>query len=304
MKDNVKKILLLLAFSAITACGPAVKVEQASSPAANEIIAVNSPLAYFTRQLAADLVAVNLPFKNDIDPSQWQPKLDDIIRLQQAQLIVLNGAGYSSWLDKVALASAKLIDTNANNKAQLIALPKQSTHSHGPEGEHSHSGYAFTTWMDMTLAKRQATAISDALIKTYPDHRIEILDRTTILLAQLSQLDADYNKLAKRLEGKTLFYSHPVYQYFQQGYNLAGYSFHWEPNEMPDEEQWQTLSRLRKNNSDALFIWEDQPNAQISKRMNDLDLDLVVIKPAANRDELNWFTEQQLNIERLIAVLN
>ena len=39
--------------------------------------------------------AVTLPMPNDIDPAFWSPKAADVLALQKADLILLNGANYA-----------------------------------------------------------------------------------------------------------------------------------------------------------------------------------------------------------------
>ena len=263
------------------------------------IITVNYPLYYFTQQLAADLATVILPVPVGSDPAQWNPQLEDILQMQQAELIILNGAGYSIWLDKVSLSPNRLINSSHDAKDQWITLDGQTTHSHGPGGEHSHGDYAFTTWMDLTLAKHQASAIARALIQRWPGQQQAITLRETRLLEALTELDQAYQQLAGDLAGKNLIYSHPVYQYFERRYQLAGESLHWEPGEMPSEKQWQDLEYRVAGKSDSLFIWEDKPSAEIVERMAGMGLASVVIRPAANASSKDWLSEQKANLKRL-----
>ena len=86
-----------------------------------------------------------------------------------ASLVLLNGAGYSGWLDKVSLKSDSLVPTSEALRDNWIALEDQVTHSHGPGGEHAHAGYAFTTWMDMSLARVQAESVAAALVSRWPE---------------------------------------------------------------------------------------------------------------------------------------
>jgi zinc transport system substrate-binding protein len=272
---------------------------ESADTAPTSIIAVNYPLYYFTQQLAADLAIVKLPVPVGSDPAQWNPQLDDILQMQQAELIILNGAGYSTWLDKVSLSPHRLVNSSLDAKDQWITLDGQTTHSHGPGGEHSHGGYAFTTWMDLSLAKQQASAIARALIKRWPGQQQAIALREVRLLEALTELDKAYQQLAGDLAGKSLIYSHPVYQYFERRYQLAGESLHWEPGEMPSEKQWQDLEYRVAGNSDSLFIWEDEPSTRIAERMAGMGLASVVVRPAANASNEDWLGEVQANLKRL-----
>ena len=299
MLRKLRLLFLLIAVISLTSCDEKGTDVKTVDTAVVSIITVNYPLYYFTQQLAGDLATVILPVPAGTDPAQWNPQLEDVLRMQQAELIILNGAGYSTWLDKVSLSPRRLVNSSLDAKDRWIALDGQSTHSHGPGGEHSHSGYAFTTWMDLTLAKHQASAIARALIQRWPGQQQAIAKREARLLEALTELDKAYQKLAEDLAGKNLIYSHPVYQYFERRYQLAGESLHWEPGEMPSKKQWRYLQNRVAGRSYSLFIWEDEPSTGIAERMAAMGLASVVIRPAANTSSKDWLSEQQANLKRL-----
>jgi zinc transport system substrate-binding protein len=255
---------------------------------------------YFARRLLGDDIEVRLLAPPNIDPAAWQPAVADVLQLQGAELVLLNGAGYSSWPDKVAVSPGKLVVTSEAVKDKWIELSDTLTHSHGPGGEHAHGGYAFTTWMDMSLARAQAQAVAAALQQRWPRLNDAIAGNLTALSADIDALDEGYRQQAQRLAGRQLVYSHPVYQYFQRRYRLPGLSLHWEPEEMPADEQWDALRR--ELNDTALFIWEGEPAAPIVDRMAALGLEFVVLDPAANTSGEDWLAVQRENLARLSAV--
>ncbi|MGI9289804.1 MAG: metal ABC transporter substrate-binding protein [Gammaproteobacteria bacterium] len=290
-------VCLMAALSA--ACSENSSTENVANTNEATIVTLNYPLFYFTEKLTNGLARVILPLPADIDPAQWNPGLDDILQMQKARLIILNGAGYSTWLDKVSLSPDRLVNSSLKSKEQWISLQGETTHSHGPQGEHSHRGYAFTTWMDISLAKQQVSTIARALVRLWPDQQQKIAQRELKLLGDLTSLDESYEIQARRLDGTFLIYSHPVYQYFERRYQLSGHSLHWEAGEMPADEQWQSLDKLLTGKTKVLFVWEDKPSAMIADRMHGIGLEYVVIRPAANVGNLDWLSEQQSNLKRL-----
>ena len=124
------------------------------SPAAEplNVYVVNYPLQYFAERIGGPHVKVTLPVPADADPAYWVPSIADIGAYQQADIILLNGAGYAKWISKVSLSRAKTIDTSKGFKDRFITVKEIVTHSHGPGGEHAHEALAFTTWLDPMLA--------------------------------------------------------------------------------------------------------------------------------------------------------
>jgi len=264
------------------------------------IVVVNNPLLYFTRRLIGDEVDVRLLVPEAVDPATWQPTVTDVLQLQGAELVIVNGAGYSNWLDKVSISAGRLVVSSEAAKDQWRKLPDQITHSHGPGAEHAHSGYAFTTWMDMSLARIQAEAIATALQHRWPGHGDRVVANLQTLLADIDELDAGYRQQARRLVDRHIIYSHPVYQYFEGRYQLPGYSLHWEPGMMPSEAQWDELEKML--NDSSLLIWEGDPNAAIRERLALIGLSFVVVDPAANTSEQDWLSVQRGNLAGLSKI--
>lgn len=297
---NTSLLIGIALLMQLTGCGREPAKQQGTAETAPYIVAVNNPLLYFARRLIGDDIEVRLLAPGDIDPAAWQPTVADVLHLQGAELVLLNGAGYSSWLDKIAMSSDKLVVTSEAVKDRWIELSDTISHSHGPAGEHAHGGYAFTTWMDMSLARAQAEAVAASLQQRWPQLSDAIAGNLTALSADIDGLDEGYRQQALRLAGRQLIYSHPVYQYFQRRYQLPGYSLHWEPGVMPAEQQWEAL-RQQLNDS-ALFIWEGEPAAPIRDRMASLGLEFVVLDPAANTSGKDWLAVQRENLARLSVV--
>jgi zinc transport system substrate-binding protein len=135
-----------------------------------EIITVNYPLAYFAERILGDHGSVSFPAPADVDPAYWSPAPEIISEYQQADLILLNGAGYAAWTANATLPRSGLVNTTAAITDRLIPVESTVTHTHGPAGDHSHGDTAFTTWLDPGIAIEQARAVLDAVVHARPQH--------------------------------------------------------------------------------------------------------------------------------------
>ena len=97
-----------------------------------QVYAVNYPLAWAAEQLLDDGGVVHFPVPAGIDPAFWEPDLAAIGAFQQADVILVNGAGYARWLKRAALPANRLVDTSRSFADQLISLDSGPVHSHGP----------------------------------------------------------------------------------------------------------------------------------------------------------------------------
>ena len=163
-------LAIVLAGCKPAANAPAEKAaESAAAPSAAksnkpQVLVANYPLQYFAQRLAGDAVEVRLLAPKGEDPAFWQPDEAAITAFQNADLILMNGAGYSKWADKVTLPESKVVETSAAFANNFIIVRDATTHSHGPGGEHSHNGTAFTTWIDFKQASLQAQAVQASVV--------------------------------------------------------------------------------------------------------------------------------------------
>jgi zinc transport system substrate-binding protein len=264
------------------------------------VYAVNYPLQYFAQRVAGEQVDVILPVPAGVDPAFWQPDADTVNAYQQADLVLLNGAGYAKWVSRVSLPRRKLVDTSAAFRERYIHADAGVTHSHGREGDHSHSGVAFTTWLDFTLAVEQARAIAAALSKIRPASK-NIFERNLALLEQeLLALDSQVREMVATKPGISLLASHPVYQYFKRRYGLNIASVMWEPDVVPGAVQWSELKQLLKLLPSNWMVWEGRPDPESVARLESMGVGSLVFDPCGNRPvDGDFLGVMQQNLQNL-----
>ena len=269
------------------------------------VYVTNYPLQYFTQRIGWDQVQVELPIPGDIDPAFWEPTADDLSELQAADLIVLNGATYEKWLETASLPQAKMVNTAAPFDDRWITMKETVTHQHGPEGEHSHEGTAFTTWVDPMLAIEQAAVIRDRLSEQFPNHASVFGANFETLEQDLTLIDEQLAALVDESPARDqpLLASHPVYDYFAERYGLNLESVLWEPETMPDEAQWAELEELLTAHPAEWMIWEGEPLPESVERLQALGVESVVFDPAGNVPETGDFLAvMQDNVDNLRPV--
>jgi zinc transport system substrate-binding protein len=271
-------LLVLLA-----GCGKAP--EEAGERSVSKLLSVyvvNYPLQYFAERIGGEVVDVQFPAPADEDPAYWSPSPEIVGAYQQADLILMNGATYAKWASKVSLPASKQVDTSHAFAARLIEMKAEAAHIHGPEGKHAHGGYAFTTWLDLTLAIEQAEAVKNALANAVPADEAIFADNLAVLKKDLLEVDAQIADVLSVDPQRPLIFSHPVYQYFQQRYKLNGKSVHWEPDEPPTGDMLAKLKALLTDHPATLMIWEEEPAPETVTILEALGIRSVVFNPCGN----------------------
>ena len=298
------RILLPLAFCLflILGCKQSDKQQTIQKTAKPVVVTTNYPLKYFAEYMAADFADIQFPASKSNTPAYWRPSSEHIAAMQRADLILINGASYEKWLDNVSLPVSKMVNTTAAFEADLITVREAVTHSHGPEGEHAHTGTAFTTWLDFSLAAKQAESAYNALLKILPEHKDELEKEFRSLQTNLLQLDEAMMKLTKNASAEIVF-SHPVYQYFQKRYGIKGHSVHWEPNAEITKEMWHDLEHAIHHHKTGWMVWEGTPLDSSVESLKQIGIQSVVFNPcSAEPEEGDFFTVMKTNIEELRKV--
>ncbi len=230
-----------------------------SSSGGTRIFAVNYPLAYFAERIGGEDFEISCPV-TDGDPAFWKPSAEKLADIQNADLILLNGAGYASWAPAAGLPESATVISSRAFTDRYIHRAGDHGHGHGDHGhddhghkdhghgEHGHDDHGhehgdhagheehaahqevdhhqqighwhFTTWLNPELAELQAKAVLGAMRQRWPDQSERFEQNFDALAADLQKLDAEFSKVLQGMENEAFLYSHPVYPYFSQRYGL------------------------------------------------------------------------------------
>ena len=246
------------------------------------IYTVNYPLQYFAQRIAGEDAEVVFPAPPSIDPAFWNPDVQTVGAYQGADLILLNGANYAKWINKVSLPRRRLVNTSASFAENYIEAGSGAAHSHGSGATHAHAGVAFTTWLDLQQAIGQADSIRQAIIKKRPQLKAQVDKNFVMLEGDLLALDAELKSIIAGNQNQALLASHPVYQYLARRYGVDLHSVMWEPDEFPDRSQWKTLENLAQTLAVKWMLWEGTPAAESVEQLKQMGIGSIVFDPCAD----------------------
>ena len=176
------------------------------------------------------------------------------------------------------------------------------THSHGPQGVHSHGAIDFNTWMDPAQAFLQAQSVYDQLVRLLPTAKKELDANLKALQTDLSQLDTSLAQASTNLGITPLLGSHPVYQYAARRYGWNLKSVHWEPDEILSEEEWRKFERLHEQFSAKIMIWEKDPLPVVAEKLRAMGIEPIAFETCASEPgQGDYLTAMNANATRLAA---
>ena len=214
------------------------------------------PAQYFTQRITGDFANVICPVPEDEDPIFWKPDSATIAQYQEADLIIINGAGFEKWVNTVNLPQSRVVDTAKSFAAEFITYENAVQHQHGDKGAHTHEGIDGHTWVDPVNAITQSEAILGALNKKYPDEKERFEANFASLKADLQALDTGF----KEVSAKTpLLASHPAFNYIARRYGWNVKNLDLDPDNPPAQLD-DTFSKI--------ILWESTPTKDIPNFLN------------------------------------
>jgi len=267
------------------------------------------PTQYFAERIGGDLIDVVCPVPADQDAIFWMPDATAIQAYQQADLILINGAEFSKWVQKVALPASRVVNTAKPFEDQFIKFENATVHSHGKGGAHAHEGLDGHTWVDPVNARVQADEIRQALVKRFPEHTAEFEKGFALLAQDLEALDTQLKAYQAIDKNQPLLMSHPAYNYIAKryGWNIANLDL--DPAEMPSDEAMQGIKDTLQTHPAKYVIWEAYPKKEIAERLQqELGLASIEFSPCELLSDAeidagtDYMTVMQRNLKNISVV--
>jgi manganese/iron transport system substrate-binding protein len=165
-------------------------------------------------------------------PETFQPAPQDVATIADAQVLVENGAGLETWLDKL------LRDAGTRNLRVVICangLPVKNDNPH--------------LWMDPVLAKQYVQKIRDALIAVDPQHATEYRHNAAAYNARLDELISSIRSQIATIppSHRYMIVFHNAWQYYNDRFGITTLGFvERNPGQEPNPAQIAQLIDLAK----------------------------------------------------------
>jgi zinc/manganese transport system substrate-binding protein len=139
------------------------------------------------------------------DPHEFEASASTARTVSGAQLVVENGLGYDSWLDR-------LLSASPSSKRQVITVGSLLGRM---TGDNPHVWYMPGGW------PKEAHAIATALTKLDPRGRAYFAQRESAWLRSLQPVRREIATLRRRTAGTTVIATEPVYGYMLDALGLT-----------------------------------------------------------------------------------
>jgi len=298
MRRSIIVLIYILLWA--SACSP---LASQPDPETGPVILTSTTfLADITRNIAGDRLQVDSLLPIGADPHGYQPTPQDVAKISNSTLLVINGMGYEQFMNTLlgnAGGQRKVIEATAGLSPREAAGSAQGVDPH--------------MWLDPNNVIVYAENIRDALTQADPDGAAIYRENADGYIAQLKALDTWIIEQVNQVpnDRRLLVTNHEALGYFADGYDftvigavIPGFS----TNAAPSAQQMAGLIDLIKSSgAPAIFLGNMEGDAlamQIAneagvKVVSDLHLEsLTEGAPAAT-----YIDMMKHNVRRIVAAL-
>ena len=214
------------------------KGEETVSEEKLNVIASFYPLYDFVNKIGGEKVNVtNLTQTGSAHG--FEPSIEDMKKIVDSDLLVVNGAGFETWVEKVKENNPELNILEASSDIDLIEgnhdhdhdheeahddhdhdhEEEHDNHDHDHEG-HSHGEFDPHIWLSLDNAKEMIETIKDKLVELDSDNKDFYEDNYNKYKSELESLDEKYENAFKKYEGRSFVVPHEAFAYLVEDYNI------------------------------------------------------------------------------------
>ena len=185
----------------------------ATAPGAGlSVLATESFLGDIAQNVAGDRLKVDTLLPLSADPHEYQPTPSDMIKVASSQVIIINGLGYETWLQKTL--------DNTGGTGQVIIATKGLSARLDPTGAHADGDPHL--WMNPLNVIQYVQNIRDGLSQADPAGKQLYARNADAYIVHLKDLDQWIKNQVAQLPSnkRQLVTNHDALGYFASAYDF------------------------------------------------------------------------------------
>jgi zinc transport system substrate-binding protein len=295
-------ILIVLASVVVTAFSSILQERTETNKI--KVVTTFYPLTFFAQQIGGDEVIIKQLIPNNTEAHSWQPSFSDISAVDEADMIIYNGASLDLWFKDDILPAI-----DSSNKVIVETTEGLELLKGEPEaGEKHEEPYDPHTWVSPFLAKKQAQKIYEALTQKDQNHRDYYSERWQTLAERFEELDKKYLNEFSDKKKEEIFVAHSAFGYLADRYGFSQYGIIGiSADEQPSASTYLTLVNMMiEHETYVVYVDPIYPNETAQTLKNDFETitgqDVQILKlyfMLGPLDGLDYFEQQEKNLENL-----
>jgi len=255
------------------------------------------PLYDFTKEVGKDRVDVSLIIPAGVEPHDWEPSIQDIQQIQQADIIIVNGVGFENWLGSIEKLNLELVIIDSSIGVNIIKEIEVNEHESSLDDPH--------IWLNPNLAKIQVKNIANGLIELDPNNSQYYRDNSENYIKKLDTLDSKIrNELSNCRKDFVAF--HNAFTYFAKEYVLNQHTItSTDPHDEPTSKTLEQIIDLAKEMKIQVIFTEEGVDKRTSEVIaNELGGKVLILSPLEiSETNTSYIEKMEINLDNLKKAL-
>ena len=277
MKKSMLSALMALALAMCSGCA-------AEEDAGKTIVTSFYPMYVFTQNVVRDVPGVrvvNMASESAGCLHDYQLQTRDMVTLEGADALVINGGGMEQFMDKVIAQRPELPVINASDGIEMLC-GEDDHDGH----DHDHGVYNAHVWLDPALAMRQVQNIADGLAAVDSENAEAYQRNAAAYKARLQALHAELSAQLAPLAGSAIVTFHEAFTYFADAYGLvvAGVIANDAGEEPSTRQIAATCDLVKQYQVKALFVEPQYPTKSAETIARETGTKVFTLDPVVSGD--------------------
>ena len=245
------------------------------------------PMYVFTQNVAQGAEGVRVVSMAQEDVGclhDYQLKTQDMVLLEEADVLVINGGGMEPFMDRVIALRGELPVIVASEGIQM--LPGDHDHDHSAHEGDEDEPFNAHVWLDPALAIRQVENIAQGLSQADPQNASLYAANAQAYTQRLLLLDDELRARLGALAGEEIVTFHEAFDYFATAYDLhiAGVIEQEAGEEPGTRDLAKTCDLVIERGVRALFVEPQYPQRAAETVARETGAAVYTLDPAVSGD--------------------
>jgi zinc transport system substrate-binding protein len=234
------------------------------------------PLYDFARNIGQDKADVMLLLPPGVEAHAFEPRPNDIVRINIADIFVYTGRFMEPWVDSLvkSVTNKSLLVVDSSTDVKLISqsdeFPDEDEDKHV---SHQHVGATDPhIWLDFSNAQKMVNSICEAMVKKDPQNKDFYLKNAADYSYKLSQLDQEYQTTLSGCKYHTVIYGgHFAFGYMAKRYKMTFISAYrgFAPDSEPTPRNLAELAEKVKQHGLRYIYYEEIISPKVAKILSE-----------------------------------
>lgn len=257
----------------------------------------------FARKIGGDKINLINLVPAGTEPHEWEPSPKDIAGLENADLLIYNGAGMEGWIDRIlaSISNSKLTTVEAAKGLRLVGNTAADNLQYDPH-----------VWLNPMLAQKQMEVIKDSFVTADPANKEYYEKNFQENTKKVNELNQKYKAVLSKSKKRDIIVAHRAFGYLVAAYGLNQVSIEGlSADSEPTPARMAEIAKFAKENNVKYIFFEELISPKVADAIaKEVGAKTEVLDPfegpkeGKSVAEYDYFSVMTKNLEALKKALS